>query len=164
MNEQAPDFDDSTIQRAKHFDALCDEFELQCSGGDRPSIESFLLRVDGPEKQPLPIELIAIEMHCQRKKGESIAFAEYQSRFPGLSVGMAIRKAPFALRCLRGLIATLERMKLASSPSVRCPKIVRFSRSRLRDCTRTTVACDSATTVAFYLRRTACLTSRAFGF
>ncbi len=86
MSDQAPDSDDGTIQRAKRFDGICDAFETQCSAGNRPSIESFLLRVDGPDKQPLLFELIAIEMHYRRQNGESIAFAEYQTRFPGLSV------------------------------------------------------------------------------
>ncbi len=86
MNDQAPDFDDTTIQRAKRFDGMCDEFETQCLAGNRPRIESFLLRVDGPDKQPLLVELIAIEMHYRQQNGESIAFAEYQTRFPGLSV------------------------------------------------------------------------------
>jgi len=84
MSETNPE--DRSIDRAKRVDALCDEFETQCSAGDRPSIESFLLRVDGPEKQPLLIELIAIEIHYRRRNGESIAFSEYQTRFPGLSV------------------------------------------------------------------------------
>ncbi len=86
MSDQAPDSDDGTIQRAKRFDGICDAFETQCSAGNRPSIESFLLRVDGPDKQPLLVELIAIEMHYRRQNGESIALAEYQTRFPGLSV------------------------------------------------------------------------------
>ena len=84
MSETNPE--DRSIDRAKRLDALCDEFESQCSAGDRPSIESFLLRVDGPEKQPLLIELIAIEMHYRRRNSESIALEEYQTRFPGLSV------------------------------------------------------------------------------
>ena len=63
MSDEKPFQPDSTIGRARHFDALCDEFELQYSAGNRPSIESFLMRVDGPDKQPLLVELIAIEMH-----------------------------------------------------------------------------------------------------
>ena len=86
MSDEKPIQRHSTIGRAKHFDALCDEFETECSAGNRPSIESFLLRVDGPNKQPLLIELIAIEMHYRRRNGESVAVVEYQTRFPGLSV------------------------------------------------------------------------------
>ena len=86
MSDDKPLHRNSTIGRAKHVDALCDEFETECAAGNRPSIESFLLRVDGPNKQPLLIELIAIEMHYRRRSGESIVVAEYQTRFPGLSV------------------------------------------------------------------------------
>ena len=85
MSDEKPFQPDSTIGRARHFDALCDEFESQYSAGNRPGIESFLMRVDGPDKQLLLIELIAIEMHYRRQNGESIAISEYQSRFPGLS-------------------------------------------------------------------------------
>jgi len=86
MSDDKPVQKHSTIGRAKHFESLCDEFETECSAGNRPSIESFLLRVDGPNKQPLLIELIAIEMHYRRRNGESVAVVEYQTRFPGLSV------------------------------------------------------------------------------
>ncbi len=86
MSDEKPIQLRSTIQRAKRFDGMCDEFETQCLAGNRPRIESFLLRVDAPDKQPLLVELIAIEMHYRRQNGESIALAEYQTRFPGLSV------------------------------------------------------------------------------
>ncbi len=76
---------DRSLQRAKQFDALCDEFEALCLKGERPTIESFLSRFDGPDKQPLLVELIALEMHYRRRQGVSIAIAEYQARFPGLS-------------------------------------------------------------------------------
>jgi len=52
---------------------------------NRPSIESFLLRVDGDNQQPPLDELIAVELHYRRQKGELIAFLEYQTQFPGLS-------------------------------------------------------------------------------
>jgi len=85
MNERAPNVGVSTIHRAKRFEVICDEFEMQCSAGNRPSIEAFLPRVDGANQQHLLVELIAVELHYRRQKGESIAFLEYQTRFPGLS-------------------------------------------------------------------------------
>lgn len=85
MSDEKPLQQNSTIRRAKHFDAICDEFELQFSAENRPSIESYLERVDGHEMPTLLVELIAIEMHYRRQNGESITFSEYQTRFPGLS-------------------------------------------------------------------------------
>ena len=85
MSEQAREFDDSTIQRAKRFEGICDEFESLCSAGSRPSLKLFLMKVDEPNRSQLLVELIAIEMHHRRQSGESIAFSDYQARFPDLS-------------------------------------------------------------------------------
>ncbi len=81
---QKPTHPDS-LDRDRRIDSICDEFEKLHLTGERPQIEAFLDRVDGPTKQPLLIELIAIDMHCRRSRGESIAIEHYQARFPGLS-------------------------------------------------------------------------------
>ena len=86
MSDHNPFLQNSSIQRAKDFDALCDEFESQCQAGNRPSIENFLGRVDEVEKQALLNELMAIELHYRRQLGESIDLSEYQRRFPSLSL------------------------------------------------------------------------------
>lgn len=79
------DLDDNTIDRAKRFEKICDEFESQFSNGSFPNIESFLLRVEERNKQSLLHELIEIEMHYRRQRGEAIAFSDYQTRFPEIS-------------------------------------------------------------------------------
>ncbi len=71
---------DRSLDRARQFEALCDEFEALCKKGARPSIENFLLRVDEQDKQSMLIELIAIEMFYRHRQGESIAVSEYQTR------------------------------------------------------------------------------------
>ena len=79
------DLDDNTIDRAKRFEKICDEFESQFSKGTFPIIESFLLRVDESKKQSLLHELIEIEMHYRRQRGELVTFSDYQARFPDVS-------------------------------------------------------------------------------
>ena len=83
-DEQQPVNQDS-IQRDRLIDSICDTFEKMYFAGEPPQIEAFLDRVDGPTKQPLLLELLKLEIHIRRSRGESIAIAEYQSRFPGLS-------------------------------------------------------------------------------
>ena len=83
-DNQVPSQPDS-LDRDRLIDSICDEFEKLQLAGERPQIEAFLERVDGPTMQPLLIELIALDMQCRRSRGESIAIEHYQDRFPGLS-------------------------------------------------------------------------------
>ncbi len=46
----------------------------------------------------LLVELVAIELHYRRKNGEAIAFADYQSRFPGLSLDKLMRSVDKSVR------------------------------------------------------------------
>lgn len=85
MSNEQKHLSDESIQRDRLIDATCDAFEKMYLAGERPQIEAFLDGVDGPTKQPLLIELIELEMHFRRSRGETIAIAEYQARFPGLS-------------------------------------------------------------------------------
>lgn len=79
------EFFDDELERIRKIDSICDRFEQDWLSDRRPSIESYLLEVHGVLKQALLVELIAIELHYRRKAGEAIEFAEYHSRFPGLS-------------------------------------------------------------------------------
>jgi eukaryotic-like serine/threonine-protein kinase len=85
MSNEQKHLNDESIQRDRLIDATCDAFEKMYLDGERPQIEAFLDGVDGPTKQPLLIELIELEMHFRRSRAETIAIAEYQARFPGLS-------------------------------------------------------------------------------
>lgn len=79
------EFFDDDLERIRKIDSNCDRFEQDWLSDRRPSIESYLLEVHGALKQALLVELIAIELHYRRKAGEAIEFAEYHTRFPGLS-------------------------------------------------------------------------------
>jgi len=85
MTSEAEPQDQNSVDRDQLIDSICDDFEAYYTAGERPQIEDFLQRIDGPHKQRLLIELIAIDMHHRRRRGETISAAEYQTRFPGLS-------------------------------------------------------------------------------
>ena len=85
MSDEQQPVDQDSIQRDRLIDSICDTFEKMYFAGERPQIEAFLDRVDGPTKQPLLVELLELEIHIRRLRGETIIIAEYQARFPGLS-------------------------------------------------------------------------------
>ncbi|MBU6172239.1 MAG: protein kinase [Planctomycetes bacterium] len=73
------------VDRERLIDALCDRFEKAYLEAERPRIEDYLVKADGPTQQPLLVELIALELYYRRRMGESPAMSEYQLRFPGIS-------------------------------------------------------------------------------
>ena len=81
MSELPQNSDSDFLRRDQLIDAICDEFESLYVAGERPQIELFLERVEGDAKQPLLIELLAIEMHHRRRRGEAFDAVEYQRRF-----------------------------------------------------------------------------------
>ncbi len=93
-NENNPD----DLDRDRLIDAICDRFEKDWLKGHRPQIELYLAEVHGALKQMLLVELVAIELHYRRKNGEAIAFADYQSRFPGLSLDKLMRSVDKSVR------------------------------------------------------------------
>ncbi|MFO0899470.1 MAG: protein kinase [Pirellulales bacterium] len=64
-------------------DAVCDEFELQWRQGNRPRLESFLARISRQDERPALLrELLEIEIHYRRARGEVPCRDEYANRLP----------------------------------------------------------------------------------
>jgi len=66
MTSETEPQDPNSIDRDRLIDSICDDFEACYMASERPQIEALLQRLDGPNKQRLLIELIAIDMHHRR--------------------------------------------------------------------------------------------------
>ena len=63
------------------FDALCDQFEEAWAKNPSPSIEAYLQLVPAVLHSQLLRELILIETHHRRKRGEQVEWPDYHRRF-----------------------------------------------------------------------------------
>ncbi len=79
-----PDSDSLPWSLARHVDQVCDQFELAWRENSRPRIEDFLGDASEPERSALVRELICLEVHFRRARGEDCCSAEYEARFPTL--------------------------------------------------------------------------------
>jgi hypothetical protein len=70
-------------------DEACDQFEAACqkagSAGPLPRIEDYLAGVAGPEREPLAQELVSLDIHYRRQRGDTPKPEDYSVRFPGLA-------------------------------------------------------------------------------
>jgi eukaryotic-like serine/threonine-protein kinase len=67
------------------IDAICDEFESSWKSGDRPSLSKYVGTQTDVPLETLVLELIQIDMHYRRKRGETPAPGDYVTQFPDLS-------------------------------------------------------------------------------
>src|SRR5678816_1294853 len=71
-----------SLSQAKSVDLLCDEFEADVLAGRQPRIEDFAARVTDAEREAVLRELLGIELHHRRRRGEVISPSDYDRRFP----------------------------------------------------------------------------------
>ena len=64
------------------IDQLCEQFEDACRAGQRPRIEEHLDQVDEPDRPALFEQLLPVELHWRRQRGEEPSPEEYLARFP----------------------------------------------------------------------------------
>jgi WD40 repeat protein len=87
---------------ARLADRVCDRFEADCrAGGPTPLIEDYLGDVTEPDRSVLAAELIALEVHYRRLRGEAPQHAEYRQRFSTLDpeiIGAALEDRGSPLR------------------------------------------------------------------
>ena len=69
---------------ALRIDRVCNQFEDACACGTLPPIEDFLGGWQGPERAALLRELVRLEHHYRRHRGEDLPAAAYRARFPEL--------------------------------------------------------------------------------
>jgi WD40 repeat protein len=69
-------------------DEACDRFEAACQkaglSGPLPAIEAYLPHLADPERVALVQELIPLDLHYRRQRGETPRPEEYRGRFPDL--------------------------------------------------------------------------------
>jgi len=89
--------------QARLADRVCDRFEAAWKdGGLGPPIEDYLGDVTEPDRSILAAELIALEVHYRRLRGEAPQHADYRQRFPALdpeilAAAMADRGGPLRI-------------------------------------------------------------------
>ena len=66
------------------LDGMCLRFEAACQAGQCPRPEDFLAGAAGRERSALLRELIRLEVHYRRQRGEAPPAEEYRRRFPEL--------------------------------------------------------------------------------
>ena len=67
---------------AGRLDAVCDRFEAEFKAGRRPRLEDFLRQVEAADQPALLQELLGIELHHRRRRGDQIIAREYRQRLP----------------------------------------------------------------------------------
>lgn len=72
----------NSVNRTRHINQLCDEFEIAWRRSPRPVIEDFLTRAAPDEQDELLRELIGLEAEFRRRTGERPVLDEYRQRFP----------------------------------------------------------------------------------
>jgi serine/threonine-protein kinase len=68
---------------AERIDDACRRFERAWKAGQRPRLEDYLYQAEKPERQALLRELLILELHYRRRKGERPTAEEYHQHFPG---------------------------------------------------------------------------------
>ena len=76
----------NSLTVARRVDARCDEFEHALAIGLPRSIESFLVGLEGEDRQTLLLELLGIEIDARLARQERPVISDYSHRFPELSV------------------------------------------------------------------------------
>ena len=84
--------------RTLDFHRACDIFEKELATGSRPSIETFLLKVQPQERAKLLEELVTLEIEVRLRQGERPQATEYQERFTGFPEAVASAFAHVASR------------------------------------------------------------------
>jgi tetratricopeptide (TPR) repeat protein len=82
-DEQTSGPDTLPFALAAAIDRACDAFEAKWMAGLRPRIEDVLGDHEGSVRAALLRDLVASELECRRRRGESPDRAEYCHRFPG---------------------------------------------------------------------------------
>jgi tetratricopeptide (TPR) repeat protein len=104
MSDEPPSGPDTLpFALAAAIDRACDDFEAKWMAGLRPRIEEVLGDHEGSVRAALMRDLLASELECRRRRGESPDRAEYRDRFPdhGELIDLAFDDAGFGCRTSR---------------------------------------------------------------
>jgi tRNA A-37 threonylcarbamoyl transferase component Bud32 len=82
------------LDQKRQLDHVCDHFEAAWKAGRRPAIEAHLADVPEPLLLPLLHELVLLEAHYRRLRGELPHPQDYAGRFPRLAAWLEEALAP----------------------------------------------------------------------
>ncbi len=82
-----PELDRLPRDAALRLERACDRFEAAWRTGQRPRVEDFLGREPGREADALLRELVLLDIHHRRCRGDRCPPEEYRARFPALDPG-----------------------------------------------------------------------------
>jgi serine/threonine-protein kinase len=112
MNDSLP------VSVQMRLEEVCARFESGCQAagpdGTPPRIEDYLAGAAGAERQPLLWELLLLDVHYRRQRGEQPDAADYAARFP--DEGSLIRGALAAAGPEPTLQTTLPEQGTAAAP------------------------------------------------
>jgi WD40 repeat protein/tRNA A-37 threonylcarbamoyl transferase component Bud32 len=72
------------LSLARRVDEVCDRFEIAWREGRQPRIEDYLGDATEPERSALLRELLLLDIHYRRQRGETPQVEDYGPRFPEL--------------------------------------------------------------------------------
>jgi len=78
--EHSQDLNRISLGSEHLIDQLCDDFESACSSGERPDLMAFLNRAPEKLREQLLRELLASELECRAKAGETPQVDDYLPR------------------------------------------------------------------------------------
>ncbi len=124
MDEQESGFESLSDADLDRIDLVCDRFQESLQSGPPPRIEEFVSDASADARSELIRELVDMEVHFRKQRGESPTAEEYLGRFPecadGLSELLVNRPSagPSADTRAMGLDATPPSGPLLITPSV----------------------------------------------
>ena len=77
----SPEIDSTKVTR-KGIDAVCDAFEAEWRGGQKPRIEDYFERLESTARTALLKELLLVEWELLEERGGAFQADEYVTRFP----------------------------------------------------------------------------------
>ena len=85
MRDASPSRDETLpAEAARRVDGVCTRFEIAWRDGGQPRIDDFLGDSAEPERATLLAELILVDLHYRRLRGETCEADWYDRQFPGL--------------------------------------------------------------------------------
>jgi WD40 repeat protein/tetratricopeptide (TPR) repeat protein len=74
--------DGSPLTVARQINQLCDRFEAEWQAGAEPIVENYIADAAEPARHELVRELLKLDIHYRRERGDTLVPRDYVARFP----------------------------------------------------------------------------------
>jgi serine/threonine protein kinase len=115
------------LSQAERIDDICTAFEAACKAGEAPRLEDRLRDVPGADRLLLLKELIVVEVHYRRRRGDAVGAAEYRRRFPELEPAFLQEVAGLAPKVAAGPSTVVPLEDSATEPGQPAPGTVGYA-------------------------------------